>query len=96
MLQVMLNGDERAFVPRGQSQLWEHRDLGPVQHCYSSQGVTGPMTNKKNPNEKQPGENPDGKYHFNPGNMAGKTPEDAEQSDKNRGTPHDHKEEPAG
>jgi hypothetical protein len=54
------------------------------------------MTNKKNPNEKQPGENPDGKYHFNPGNMAGKTPEDAEQTDKNRGTPHDHKEEPAG
>ena len=26
--------------------------------------------NSKNLNEKQPGENPDGKYHFNPGNMA--------------------------
>ena len=60
------------------------------------------MTNNKNPTEKQPGENPDGKYHFNPGNMAGKTPEDAEQTDENRGTrhdhktPHDHKEEPGG
>ena len=29
------------------------------------------MANNKNPNEKQPGENPEGKYHFNPGNMAG-------------------------
>jgi|GEM_PF-3198826 hypothetical protein len=33
------------------------------------------MANNKNPNEKQPGENPEGKYHFNPGNMAGKGPE---------------------
>ena len=32
--------------------------------------------NNKNPNEKQPGENLDGKYHFNPGNMAGKKPGD--------------------
>ena len=40
--------------------------------------------NNKNPNVKQPGENPDGKYHFNPGNMAGKKPGDAKQTDKNR------------
>ena len=33
-------------------------------------------------NEKQPGENPEGKYHFNPGNMAGKEPGDAEQMPK--------------
>ena len=32
------------------------------------------MANNKNPNEKQPGENPEGKYHYNPGNMAGKKP----------------------
>jgi len=30
------------------------------------------MTNKKNPNEKQPGENPDDRYHFNPGIWQGK------------------------
>jgi len=35
------------------------------------------MANNKNPNEKQPGENPEGKYHYNPGNMAGKTIEDS-------------------
>jgi hypothetical protein len=29
----------------------------------------------KDPNEKQPGENKPGKYHFNPGNQAGKTAE---------------------
>jgi len=32
------------------------------------------MANNNNPNE-QPGENPEGKYHFNPGNIAGKKPE---------------------
>ena len=26
--------------------------------------------NNKNPNEKQPGEKPDGTYHFNPGRVA--------------------------
>jgi hypothetical protein len=54
------------------------------------------MANNKNPNEKQPGENPEGKYHFNPGNMAGKKPGDAEQADENRGVPHEHQEKPAG
>ena len=53
--------------------------------------------NTKNPNEKQPGENPDGKYHFNPGNMAGKKPGDPEQTAENRGEqPHADKEKPAG
>ena len=33
------------------------------------------MGNNKNPNEKRPGENPPGTFHYNPGNMAGKTPE---------------------
>lgn len=54
------------------------------------------MANNKNPNEKQPGENPRGKYHYNPGNMAGKKPGDAEQTAENRGNPpHEHKEKPA-
>ena len=43
------------------------------------------MSNNKNPNEKLPGENPDGTYHFNPGNMAGKKPTDPEQSAENSG-----------
>ena len=47
------------------------------------------MVNNKNPNEKQPGENPERKYHFNPGNMAGKKPGDAEQTAENRGEPHE-------
>ena len=33
------------------------------------------MAQNKNPNEKQPGENKPGKYHFNPGNQAGKAAE---------------------
>ena len=58
--------------------------------------ATGSMANHKIPNEKQPGENPEGKYHYNPGNMAGKKPGDAEQTDENRDTPARHKEKPAG
>ena len=55
------------------------------------------MANNKNPNEKQPGENPEGKYHFNPGNMAGKKPGDAEQTNENRGAqPREPEEKPAG
>jgi hypothetical protein len=55
------------------------------------------MANNKNPNEKIPGENAEGKFHFNPGNMAGKKPADAEQTDENRGEPStERKEKPAG
>ena len=41
--------------------------------------------NARNPNVKQPGENPEGKFHYNPGNMAGKKPTDPKESAKNRG-----------
>jgi hypothetical protein len=30
------------------------------------------MTDNKEPNEKKPGEKPEGKYHYNPGNQSGK------------------------
>jgi len=33
------------------------------------------MADNKNPNEKQPGEKPEGKYHYNPGNQSGKEAE---------------------
>jgi hypothetical protein len=50
------------------------------------------MANNKNPNEKQPGENPDGKYHYNPGNMAGKKPGDLEKTAENRESPPQERE----
>jgi len=55
------------------------------------------MSNNKNPSEKLPGENPEGKFHFNPGNMAGKTPGDPEQTAENRDEPNESvpKEKPA-
>jgi hypothetical protein len=31
------------------------------------------VANNKNPSEKRPGEKPEGKFHFNPGNMSGKS-----------------------
>jgi hypothetical protein len=30
------------------------------------------MADNKNPNEKQPGEKPEGEHHYNPGNQSGK------------------------
>jgi hypothetical protein len=33
------------------------------------------MADTKNPNEKQAGEKPEGKYHYNPGNQSGKEAE---------------------
>lgn len=53
------------------------------------------MANNNKPNEKRPNENPEGTYHYNPGNMAGKKPGDPEQTDENRGEPEEHKEKPA-
>jgi hypothetical protein len=43
------------------------------------------MANNKNPDEKQPGEHPDGKFHYNPGNMSGKKLGDAEPTQESRG-----------
>ena len=33
------------------------------------------MGNNKNPNQKRPGEKESGTFHYNPGNMSGKTEE---------------------
>jgi hypothetical protein len=43
------------------------------------------MANNKDPDEKQPGERPDGKFHYNLGNMSGKKPGDVERTEENRG-----------
>jgi hypothetical protein len=47
------------------------------------------MATNKNPNERQPGEKPEGKYHFNPGNQSGKEieankPESEQVNNKDR------------
>ncbi|MBR0883147.1 hypothetical protein ABIF65_005631 [Bradyrhizobium japonicum] len=47
------------------------------------------MADQDNSNEKKSGENPDGKFHFNPGNMAGKPPSDPKQTAENRKTQED-------
>jgi len=44
------------------------------------------MANNKNPNEKQPGEKAPGKYHFNPGNMSGKTVKTDEEGSEKKTT----------
>jgi hypothetical protein len=36
--------------------------IGPAQEHH--------MADNKNPNEKEPGEKPEGKYHYNPGNQS--------------------------
>ena len=62
--------------------------LSSAQRCQSasrgrqpSRGIASPrliskeysMANNKNPNQKQPGEKEEGTFHYNPGNMSGKT-----------------------
>ena len=37
------------------------------------------MADNRDPNQKQPGEKEPGTFHFNPGNMSGKTIEESEQ-----------------
>jgi len=39
------------------------------------------MADNKNPNEKQPGEKPEGKLHYNPGNQSGKVAEAVPKED---------------
>ena len=48
------------------------------------------MGNNKNPNQKQPGEKEYGTFHYNPGNMSGKTSVSARRSNK---TPEISKDE---
>jgi hypothetical protein len=43
------------------------------------------MATNKNPKEKQPGEKPPGKFHFNPGNMSGKTADAGKEESAQRG-----------
>jgi hypothetical protein len=56
------------------------------------------VTNNKNPNQKQPGEKEPGTFHYNPGNMSGKTigtsKDESEQSEADRihgGHEHDRR-----
>jgi ElaB/YqjD/DUF883 family membrane-anchored ribosome-binding protein len=45
------------------------------------------VTNNKNPNQKQPGEKEEGKFHYNPGNMSGKTAGgDVDESERRQGS----------
>jgi ElaB/YqjD/DUF883 family membrane-anchored ribosome-binding protein len=45
------------------------------------------VTNNKNPNQKQPGEKEEGKFHYNPGNMSGKTAGgDVDTSERRQGS----------
>jgi hypothetical protein len=68
----------------------ELSSFSPVQDDYSFP-KGDPMADNKDQSEKQPGENPEGTYHFNPGNMAGKKPKDEEQTAENRDEPNKHK-----
>jgi hypothetical protein len=43
------------------------------------------MADNKNPNEKQSGEKPEGKYHYNPGNQSGKEAEIVPKEDAQKG-----------
>ena len=55
------------------------------------------MANNKNPNQKQPGEKEPGTFHYNPGNMSGKTigtSKDKSEQKSDADTPHSSNEQP--
>jgi hypothetical protein len=55
------------------------------------------MADNKNPNEKQPGEKQEGKFHYNPGNQSGKTAEILKDgSEQENNVDRIHSREPAG
>jgi hypothetical protein len=58
-----------------------------MRFCWPMHTKENSMPNNKNPNEKLPGEDPEGKFHYNPGNVAGKKPNDPEQTAENLGDP---------
>jgi hypothetical protein len=47
-----------------------------VRSRYRADSKEHSMDNTKDPKQKQPGEKPEGKYHYNPGNMSGKEAEE--------------------
>jgi hypothetical protein len=55
------------------------------------------VANNKNPNQRRPGEKEPGTFHYNPGNMSGKTvgghKDDADQQSNNADTIHSRNEE---
>jgi len=58
------------------------------------------VANNKNPNQKQPGEKEPGTFHYNPGNMSGKTigtnEDKSEQSNNNRKHDRQHQDKTKG
>jgi len=42
------------------------------------------MADNRNPSRKQPGEKRSGKFHYNPGNMSGKTAEDCKDESEQK------------
>jgi hypothetical protein len=42
-------------------------------HRRSDAALGDHLSNNKNPNQQQPGEKEPGKFHYNPGNMSGKS-----------------------
>jgi hypothetical protein len=61
---------------RGQLDLAAHRGK------FSSQEYS--VADNKDPNQKQPGEKEPGKFHYNPGNMSGKTADSCKDESEQR------------
>jgi hypothetical protein len=50
--------------------------------------------NNKNPDQKRPGEKEPGTFHFNPGNMSGKTGDADKKAKRDAGGPRGRDERP--
>jgi CheY-like chemotaxis protein len=59
-------------------------ELNTVRGLVFENSKECPMANNKNPNKKRPGEKVSGKYHYNPGNMSGKTVKTGEEGSEKK------------
>ena len=60
---------------------------GPIRFSSAPEKVSSQeysVADNKDPNQKQPGEKEPGKFHYNPGNMSGKTAESCKDEAEQR------------
>src|ERR1700744_1517878 len=69
------------------SDLGASSSLGDPTNIYPNRSKGSPMSNNRDPEKKLPGEKPEGKFHYNPGNMSGKKIGEDKKTSENTAEP---------
>jgi hypothetical protein len=85
----------RCVVECPETPIGLQRQTAVPRDAYESPPIiprSNSVANNKNPNQKQPGEKEEGTFHYNPGNMSGKTIGSKKDADRQQANPE--KEQP--